>query len=55
MHKTPSNDTNMLPKVAFDKTALSKFKISNNFNQNTDETDSKHPKIHRKSIPAYGF
>ncbi len=54
-HKTPSHDTNMLPKVVFGKTALSKFKISNNFKQNIDETDSKHPKIHMKSIQAYGF
>ncbi len=37
----------MLPKVVSDKTAFVKFKISNNLNQNIDETDSKHPKIHR--------
>ncbi len=34
----------------FDKTACVKFKISNNFKQNSYETDSKHPKIHRKKI-----
>jgi hypothetical protein len=43
----PSCDTNMLPKVAFDKTAFVKFKISNNLKHNIDETDSKYPKIHR--------
>ncbi len=32
----------------FDKTAFFKFKISNNFKQNIDETDLKQPKIHRK-------
>jgi hypothetical protein len=47
-HKTPSYDSNMLPKVVFDKTAFVKFKICNNFNQNIDETDLKQPKIHRK-------
>jgi hypothetical protein len=36
---TPSYDTNMLSKVFFDKTAFVKFKISNNFKQNIDETD----------------
>ncbi len=34
--------------VIFDKTAFVKFKISNNFKQNIDETDLKQPKIHRK-------
>ncbi len=48
VHKTPSGDTNMLPKVVFDKTLFVKFKISNNFKQKIDETDSKQPKIHRK-------
>jgi len=38
----------MLLKVVFDKTAFVKFKISNNFKQNIDETHSKQPKIHRK-------
>jgi hypothetical protein len=38
----------MLLKVVFDKTALVKFKINNNFKQNIDETYSKQPKIHRK-------
>jgi hypothetical protein len=38
----------MLLKVVFDKTAFVKFKISNNFKQNLDETHSKQPKIHRK-------
>jgi hypothetical protein len=47
-HKTPSYDTNMLPKVVFDKTAFVKFKISNTFKQNIDETDLKQPKTHRK-------
>ncbi len=46
-HKKPSYATNMLPKVVFDKTAFVKFKISNNFKQNIDETDSKQKKIHR--------
>ncbi len=48
MHKTPSYDTKLLLKVVFDKTAFVKLKISNNFNQNIDETHSKQPKIHRK-------
>jgi hypothetical protein len=33
---------------ACDKTAFAKFKISNNFKQNIDETQTKQPKIHRK-------
>ncbi len=36
----------MLMKVVFDKKAFVKFKISNNFKQNIDETASKQPKIH---------
>jgi hypothetical protein len=47
-HKTPSFDTNMLPKIAFDRLEFVKFIIFNNFKQNIDETDSKQPKIHRK-------
>jgi hypothetical protein len=47
-HKTPSYDINMLPKAVVDKTAFVKFKISNNFERNIDETDLKQPKIHRK-------
>jgi hypothetical protein len=43
-----------LPAV-FDKTAFDKFKISNNFKQNIDETHSKQLKAIGKSIPAYGF
>jgi hypothetical protein len=54
-HKTPSNDTNMLLKVVFDKTAFVELKITNYFKQNIDETDSKQPKSIGKSIPAYGF
>ncbi len=38
----------MLPKVVFDQRAFVKFKISNNFKQNIDETDLKQPKIQRK-------
>ncbi len=34
----------MLPKEVFEKTPLVQFKISNNFKQNIDETDSKQPK-----------
>jgi hypothetical protein len=49
VHKTPSDDTNMLLKVIFYKTEFVKFKISNNFKQNIDETDSKQPEIHRKN------
>jgi hypothetical protein len=37
---TPSYDSNMLPKVVFDKIAFVKFKIINNF----DEIDLKQPK-----------
>jgi hypothetical protein len=37
----------MLLKAVFDKTAFVKFNISNNFNQNIDETHSKQPKLHR--------
>jgi hypothetical protein len=46
-HKTPSYD--ILPKVAFDKTAFVKFK------QNIDETDLKQTKSVGKFIPAYRF
>jgi hypothetical protein len=35
-HKTPSYDTKMLLKVVFDKTAVVKLKIRNNFRQNID-------------------
>jgi hypothetical protein len=45
-HKAPSYDTKMLLKVVFYKTAFLKFKISNHFKQNIDETHSKQPKIH---------
>jgi hypothetical protein len=44
----PSRDTKMHLKVVFDKTSFVKFKISNNFTQNIDETHAKQPKIHRK-------
>jgi hypothetical protein len=54
-HKSPSYDTKMPLKIAFDKTAFVKFKISNKMKQNIDETHLKQPKIYRKSIPAYGF
>ncbi len=56
-----AQDTNpmiqkMLPKVAFDKTAFVKFKISNNSKQNIDETHiQNNQKSIGKSIPAYGF
>ncbi len=49
-----THDTKMLLKVVFDKTAFVKFKISNNFKQNIDETRSKQPKIHRKIHISYG-
>ncbi len=38
----------MLLKVIFDTTAFVKFKFSNNFKPNIDETHSKQPNIHRK-------
>jgi hypothetical protein len=39
---TASHDTNMLPKIGFDKTEFVKFKnFSNNVKQNIDETGSK--------------
>ncbi len=47
-HMPPSYDIKVLLKVVFDKTLLVKFKISNYFKQNIDETHSKQPKIHRK-------
>jgi hypothetical protein len=37
----------MLPKVFFEKTVC-KIKISNNFEQNSDETNLKQPKTHSK-------
>jgi hypothetical protein len=38
------------------KQRWSNLKISNNFKQNIDETDSKQPKkFIGKSIPAFGF
>jgi hypothetical protein len=40
--------TFQLYKNASDKTAFVKFKISNNFKQNIDETLPKQPKIQRK-------
>ncbi len=40
--------TKVLLKVIFNKTAFVKFKFSNNFKQNVDETHSKQLKIHRK-------
>jgi hypothetical protein len=43
-NKTPSYETNKLPKEVFDKTGYVKFKISNNLKQNVDETDSKQQK-----------
>jgi hypothetical protein len=36
----------MLPKVFLEKTVFVKFKISNNFEPNIDETNLKQPKIH---------
>jgi hypothetical protein len=45
-HKTQSYNTNMLLKVFFDKTVFLKFKISNHFERNIDETDLKQSKIH---------
>jgi len=54
-HKTPSYDTKRLLKVGFDKTIFVKFKISNTFKLNKDETYSKQPKSIGKSIPDYGF
>ncbi len=50
--RTPSFDTNMLPKVVFNIKVFVKFKISNNSKQNMDETDSKQPKIHRKILTS---
>jgi hypothetical protein len=50
-HKTPSYDTNVLPKVVFNIKVFVKFKISINSKENMDETDSKQPKIHRKIKP----
>jgi hypothetical protein len=41
--------------TVFDKTAFVKFKISNNFKQNIDETQSQQLKAIGKSIPAFGF
>jgi hypothetical protein len=41
--------TKELLKVIFNKIAFVKFKISNNFKQNVDETHSKQLKIHRKN------
>jgi hypothetical protein len=35
----------MLMKDVFDKTGVVKFKISNNFKENIDETHSKQPKV----------
>jgi hypothetical protein len=51
-HKTPSYDTKMLLKVVSDKTALAKFEINNNFEQNIDATHSKEPKIHWKILTS---
>ena len=40
-HKTRPYDTKMLLKFVFDEKAFVKFKFSNNFKQNIDETHSK--------------
>jgi hypothetical protein len=45
----------MLLKIAYDITVFVKFKISNNFKQNIDETHQNNQKSIGKSIPAYGF
>jgi hypothetical protein len=55
VHKAPSYNTKVLLKFVSDTTAFGKFKISNSFKQNIDETHSKQPKSIGKSIPAYGF
>jgi hypothetical protein len=51
--KTPSYNTNLLPKDFFDETVYVTFKISTLYpvitlEQNIDETNLKHPKIHSK-------
>ncbi len=47
-------DTKMLMKVVFVKTAFVKFKISNNFKENIDETHSKQQNILKIFSLAYG-
>jgi hypothetical protein len=54
-HKTPSNDTKRPLKVVYDKTVLVKFTISNNVEQNIDETHTNNKKSMGKSMPAHGF
>ncbi len=54
-HKTLSYYSKMLLKVVFDKTVFVKFNIIINFKQNIDETNSKQPKIHEKTIQGYGI
>jgi hypothetical protein len=39
--KTPSYNTNTLPKAFFDKTVFVKFNISNNFEQDIDKNNQK--------------
>ncbi len=39
----------------FDKKAIVKFKISNNYKQNIDEKHSKQTKIHRKIYISHEF
>jgi hypothetical protein len=43
------------PKLVIEKTAFVKFKNSNNFRQNPDETDLRQQKSIGKSISAYRF
>ncbi len=45
----------MLLKVVFDKTVFVKFKISNNFKQNIDETHPNHQKSKGNSIQLMDY
>jgi hypothetical protein len=52
-HKTPSFDTNMLPKIVFDKTALVKLKLVTALNNTLMKPIQTNQKSIGKSIPAY--
>ncbi len=45
----------MILKVVFDKTVFVKFKISNNFKQNIEETHPTHQKSKGKSIQLMDY
>jgi hypothetical protein len=52
-YKTPSYDTNMLPKIVFDKTALVKLKLVTTLDKTLMKPIQNNQKSIGKSTPAY--